>query len=70
MTSSYFQHCSWIILCSACVGAAWSLEDDEDVESAISCCTDGVPFGYTAGGLYYSTDQHLQLFHATVQVHS
>ncbi|XP_074605789.1 ankyrin repeat and fibronectin type-III domain-containing protein 1-like isoform X2 [Acropora palmata] len=48
-------------------GAAWNLEDDEDIESAISCCTDGVPFGYTAGGLYYSTDQHLQLLHSTVQ---
>ncbi|XP_044183549.1 uncharacterized protein LOC122964122 isoform X2 [Acropora millepora] len=48
-------------------GAAWNLEDDEDIESAISCCTDGVPFGYTAGGLYYSTDQHLQLLHSTMQ---
>lgn len=42
--------------------AAWNLEEDEDSGIA-SGSTDGVPFGYTSGGLYYSTDVHLQTLH-------
>ncbi|CAH3157223.1 unnamed protein product [Porites lobata] len=41
-------------------GAAWNLEDDEENVTAASGSTDGAPFGYTSGGLYYSTAIHLQ----------
>lgn len=42
-------------------GTAWNLEDDDEAVSG--CSMDGVPFGYTTGGLYYSTDEHLQTLH-------
>ena len=47
--------------------AAWNLEEDEDSGIA-SGSTDGVPFGYTSGGLYYSTDVHLQTLHTLVGI--
>lgn len=49
------------------LAAAWNLEEDEESGVAASGSTDGVPFGYTTGGLYYSTDVHLQTLH-TLQV--
>ena len=51
-----------------CEGAAWNLEDDEDLGRVAGSCIDGVPFGYTAGGLYYCTDEHLQTLPSALQV--
>lgn len=48
-------------------GAAWNLEDDEDLGRVAGSCIDGVPFGYTAGGLYYCTDEHLQTLPSALQ---
>ena len=42
--------------------AAWNLEEDDE-SGVASSSTDGVPFGYTTGGLYYSTDVRLQSLH-------
>ena len=54
-------------LCFVTTAAAWNLEEDEDSGIA-SGSTDGVPFGYTSGGLYYSTDVHLQTLHTLVGI--
>lgn len=43
--------------------AAWNLEEDDE-SGVASSSTDGVPFGYTTGGLYYSTDVRLQSLHS------
>lgn len=48
------------------LGTAWNLEDDDEAVSG--CSMDGVPFGYTTGGLYYSADEHLQTLHTLVGV--
>lgn len=49
------------------IAAAWNLEEDDE-SGLVSGSTDGAPFGYTTGGLYYSTDVHLQTLHSTLQV--
>ena len=52
---------------SSLLGAAWNLEDDEENVTAASGSTDGAPFGYTSGGLYYSTAIHLQTLQTLVR---
>ena len=55
------------VFCFVTIAAAWNLEEDEDSGIA-SGSTDGAPFGYTTGGLYYSTDVHLQTLHTLVGI--
>ena len=55
------------MFCFVTIAAAWNLEEDEDSGIA-SGSTDGAPFGYTTGGLYYSTDVHLQTLHTLVGI--
>ena len=58
----------WLSLVSSLLGAAWNLEDDEENDTATSGSTDGAPFGYTSGGLYYSTAIHLQTLQTLVRI--
>lgn len=56
---------AWVFI--SLLGAAWNLEEDEE-EGIASGSTDGVPFGYTTGGLYYTTDEHLLTLHRLVRI--
>ena len=58
----------WLSVVSSLLGAAWNLEDDEENVTAASGSTDGAPFGYTSGGLYYSTAIHLQTLQTLVRI--
>ena len=60
----------WLSLISSLLAAAWNLEDDEEdgTASAQHVSTDGAPFGYTSGGLYYSTSIHLQTLQTLVRI--